>query len=1041
MRSVIDAFVDRKRVTILLLILVCIMGYMAYRGIPRENTPDVKIPIIYTVVVHEGISPEDAERLLVKPIEKNLRGIEGIKNITSYANEGSASVIIEFNAGFDSKRALNDVRAKVQDAEHDLPQDAKKPSVHEINLSLFPVLSVMLLGDIEESALVKIARDFKNKIEQIDGVMSVNIGGDRTDAVELIIKPEVLEAHKIPLAAVQQLVSSNNALIAAGSIRSKAGEFSIKVPSLIANYHELMNFPVKVSKDSVVRIGDIAEVRKTYKDPVTTAKVNGKPAVVLEVSKRTGENIINVVNDVKKLIQKEQLYLPQNLQILYTSDASEQIITMIADLESNILFAVLLVVIVVVLSVGPRSALLISLSIPSSFLAGMLFLSVFGFTLNVVVLFSLILTVGMIVDDAIVVSEYADRVMLEGVPLNEAFLISAKRMLWPIVTSTLVKIIVFMPLLFWPGVMGQFMKYMPITAIVILTSSLIFALFFQPTLGPLFGKPTHVEEKEGWDAHLVDHVDLAKLKGFTKMYYDLLIKVLDRPKMFVSGIAMSLVGVYTFFIVLGTGVQFFPEVEPDFVHISIIAPGNLSLNEREDMTDKVVQQLLEMHKDIKVVYAKSGNFDTEVDRPDDTIGSILLEYQKWNTRRKSEDVVHDMRSRFNAIKGVKIEITENKPGPPPEKPIQLNIKSRDNESANKAADMLYGYMKNVQGFIQIEDSRSQASMEWHVVADREKAAKYGVDLMSLGNTIRLLTNGLKISSYRPDEVDDEIDILVRYPKDFRTISNLNNLKVINNAGQAIPVSNFVKVEAAPKLKKIKRVDREKVISLKSDVDKGFLTDTLVKNMHQWIHDNKVDQLAQIDFKGESEDQAETSSFLSSAFMLTLILMFVVMLIQFNSIYHTIIIMSAVFLSTVGVLLGLIITWQPFGIVMCGVGVIALGGIVLNNNILFIDTYQHLRKDGIESREAIIRSGVQRLRPILLTAATAVLGLLPMVFGLTIDFFGREITYDAPSSQWWRQLSASIAGGLTFATILTLFFTPCLLLLGKRYDPKYEKKND
>lgn len=1039
MRSVIDAFVDRKRVTLLILVLVCIMGYLAYQSIPKENTPDVKIPIIYTIVVLEGISPEDAERLLIKPIEKNLRGIEGIKSMTSYANEGSASVVVEFHAGFDSKKALSDVRAKVQDAEHDLPLDAKKPSVHEVNLGLFPVLSVMLLGDIEESELVKIGRDLKNKIEQIDGVLSVRVGGDREDSVELIVKPEVLESHKIPLDSIQQIVGSNNALIAAGSIRSKAGEFSIKVPSLIASYHEIINFPVKVSQDAVVRVGDIAEVRKTYKDPVTTAKANGKPAVVLEVSKRTGENIINVITEVKNLIKKEQAFLPQNLQIVYTNDESEQIKAMISDLESNILFAVLLVVIVVVLSVGPRSALLISLSIPSSFLAGILFLSVFGFTLNVVVLFSLILTVGMIVDDAIVVSEYADRVMIEGVPLNKAFLISAKRMLWPIVTSTLVKIIVFMPLLFWPGVIGQFMKYMPITAIVILTSSLIFALFFQPTLGPLFGKPTHVKEKSKWDAQLVDYVDLTKLKGFTKAYYDLLIKVLDRPKMFVSAIAMTLVGVYTFFIVLGTGVEFFPKIEPDFVHISIISPGNLSLTERSDITDSVVEQLLKMQNDIKIIYAKSGNFDDQSDIPDDTIASILLEYQKWNKRRKSEVVVQDMRARLNEIKGVKIEIIENKPGPPAEKPIQLNIKSRDMENANKAADRIYEYMRNTPGFIQIEDSRSQSSMEWHVVADREKAAKYGIDLMNLGNTIRLLTNGLKISSYRPDEVDDEIDILIRFPKEFRTISNLNNIKVINREGQAIPVSNFVKIEAAPKLKKIKRVDREKVISLKSDVNKGYLTDTLVKGLHNWMQKEQINNLAQVDFKGESEDQEETSSFLSSAFLLTLIMMFVVMLIQFNSFYHTIIIMSAVFLSTVGVLLGLIITWQPFGIVMCGVGIIALGGIVLNNNILFVDTYQHLRKDGIEPREAIIRSGVQRLRPILLTAATAVLGLLPMVFGLTIDFMGREITYDAPSSQWWRQLSASIAGGLTFATILTLFFTPCLLLLGKRFDPEFDKK--
>ncbi len=794
---------------------------------------------------------------------------------------------------------------------------------------------------------------------------------------------------------------------------------------------------MKVDGDSVVRLSDIAEVRKTYKAPATIAKVNGKNAVVIEVSKRTGENIIDTVGRIKDLIEKEKQYLPENLEVLYSSDESAGIIDMVTDLENNIFIAVLLVMLVVISSVGLRSALLISISIPSSFLAGILFLSLGGFTLNIVVLFSLILTVGMIVDDAIVVSEYADKIMHEGVPVQKAFIISAKRMFWPIVTSTLVKIVVFLPLLFWPGVIGQFMKYMPITAIVILASSLLFALLFQPTLGPMFGHKA-IAKKAAIDHAGVDHVDLSRLEGFNKKYYDLLVKALDRPKLFVSSIIGSLVVVYSFFIIFGTGVEFFPSIEPENARISVISPGNLSVDERSQIMNQVESKLMNfLDEDVKVFYVKAGNFDSETNLPEDTIGSIFMEYKKWNERRKSKKIIADMKQELSQIPGIKIEFNENKPGPPPEKPIQLNIASRDLAKAGAAADKVLEFMKGNPGYIQTEDSRSKSSIEWHVVPDREKAARFGVDLNTLGSAIRMLSNGLKISEFRPDYAEDEVDILLRLPKEYRSISYLKDLKIVNIYGQSVPISNFVTIEPKTKLKKIKKVNQEKVISIKSDVKSGYLNDTQVKLLKQFIKDGGFDSDINFQFKGEDEDQAETANFLSKAFMLTLILMFTIMLIQFNNYYHTVIVMSAVFLSTVGVLLGLIITWQPFGIVMCGVGIIALGGIVLNNNILFVDTYQHLRRDGMEVREAIIRAGVQRLRPILLTAATAVLGLLPMVFGITFNLLELDVTVGAPSSQWWNQLAASIAGGLTFATILTLFFTPCLLLIGKRFDRKFE----
>ncbi len=1033
MYGLIDSFVDRSRATILFLIVILIWGYFSYLSIPKESTPDVKIPIIYVNVIHEGISPEDAQRLLLRPLETSLRGIAGVKEMTSYATEGSASVIMEFKAGFDSDKALRDVRSKVDDTENELPEDSKKPTVHEVNLGLFPVLQVVLTGDIPERTLIKMARDLKNKVEAIPGVLEVKIGGDRVDSLEIVVEPKLVEGYGLSIQSIKQIIDNNNKLVAAGSLRGKTGEFSIKVPSLIDNLDSLLNFPVKVSGDKTLRVRDIAEVRRTFKEANDIARVNGKPAVVLEVSKRTGENIISTIAHVKEVVEQEKLFWPDKLELLYGQDQSNRIISMISDLENNIIFGVILVMIVVILSVGYKPALLISLSIPTSFLAGILLLSTFNLTLNIVVLFSLILTVGMIVDDAIVVSEYADRLMLNGTPKSQAFVESAKRMLWPIVTSTLVKIVVFMPLLVWPGVVGQFMKYMPITVIVILSNSLFFALFFQPALGPLIGKPEEQDPEKLESYHAADIGDLEHVKGLSHTYLNVLNKVLDKPKLFVTSIIGALVFVYIAFFTFGTGVEFFPKIEPDTARLTVQSPGNLSLDERDSIMKEIESRLLDLKDEVKIFYSKAGKFDNDSQVPEGTIGTMFIEFIDWQDRRKARYILDDIKTKLHGLEGVKIETTENRPGPPPEKPIQMNITSPYYDLVPPAADKVIQALTNMSGVEHIEDSRSSAAIEWQIITNRELAAKYGVDIGTIGNTIRLVTNGMKVSSFRPEDADDEVDILLKFPDEYKNISTLDNINIATLDSGNVPISNFIEKVAKPQIGKIKRTNRERVVTIKADVARGHLVDEKVKEIKSFIAKAGFDNNVKFSFKGEDEDQAEAANFLKGAFSLALILMFMVMLIQFNNIYHTIIIMSAVFLSTVGVLIGLLITGQPFGIVMCGVGIIALAGIVLNNNILFVDTYQHLRRQKIPTKEAIQRAGIQRLRPILLTAATAVLGLIPMVFGLTIDFMNREITYDAPASQWWRQLSASIAGGLTFATILTLFFTPCLLMIGKQFD--------
>ena len=1037
MKKIIEAFTLRKRATIFFLLILVICGYFSYLSIPKEDSPDVKIPMIYIVVTHAGISPEDSQKLLLKPMELALRSVSGIKELTSYAYEGSGVIIAKFHAGFDSDKALSDIRAKVNDAEHNLPKDTDKPIIREINLSLMPVVNVILTGDIPEETLITMARKLKDKVETVQDVLSVEIRGDREDVVEIVVTPQILDSYNISLGQISQMIAKNNALIAVGKVKNDGGTFSVKVPSTIENVSDLFDFPVFSHKGKVVKLKDIAKIKKTYKDPKYIARVNGKSAVVLEVSKRTGANVISTIKKVKEMVKQEQNFLPSSLEIIYAQDESDKIIDMVDELENGILLAVILVTIVVVFSVGVRSALLIALSIPASFLVGILLMDILGYTLNIVVLFSLILTVGMIVDDAIVVSEYADRKIIEGMDIKEAFVNSANRMFWPIVSSTLVKIVVFLPLLFWPGVMGQFMKYMPITVVIILSNSLLFALFFQPSLGPLFGKPKSFDAKTINSMKASEEGNIKDLTGLSKRYYDILEKVLKRPKTFVfSGLSL-LVAIYIFFGVFGTGVEFFPKIEPKNAILVIKSGGDFSLEERDGITKLVEKRILDMQSEVKVFYAKSGNFEKSDSIPQNAIGIIELELADWKTRRKAGAIFDDMKRRVAGIDGIDVEILAQRDGPPQLKPISVNFSSRNFKQVPSFVKKVEAAMEKMGGFKDVEDTSSTPGIDWLVNVDRELAAMFQLNAEDVGNHLRLLSDGFKISSFRPDYADDEVDIVLRLNKESRKINEIEKINIVNSNNDSIPLTNFAAKKAAEKVSRILRMDRSNVITIKADVQKGILVDDKVKQLARWLEENIEDGIT-YKFKGESEDQNETSSFLAKAFPLAFMMMFMIMLIQFNSFYHTIVVMSAVFLSTVGVLIGLIITWQPFGIVMCGIGVIALSGIVLNNNILFIDTYQYLRKHGHDVEDSIIRAGVQRLRPILLTAATAILGLLPMILGLTINFFTREISYDAPSSQWWRQLSTSIAGGLAFATVLTLFFTPCLLLIGKRFDP-FNKK--
>lgn len=1029
MNALIQAAVDHSRTVILALILILASGVVAYKEIPKEAAPDVNIPLIYVSLTHDGISPEDAERLLIRPMEQELRGIEGVKEMRAKGFEGGANVTLEFEAGFDADQALNDVREKVDTAKSELPEETEEPKVSEVNFSLFPVLSVTLSGEVPERALLKLARDLRDDIEGLSPVLSAEIAGDREELIEIIIDPVKVESYGLSPIQTVELIQQSNLLVAAGAQDTGQGRFSLKVPGLFEDVMDIFRMPITFQDDAVITLGDIGEVRRTYKDASGFARVGGERAVVLEVVKRTGENIIDTISAVREAVEAMRGAWPEELRnqvrVGYTQDKSDDIRSRLLDLQNNVTSAILLVMIVVVGALGVRSAGLVGLAIPGSFLMGILVISALGLTINVVVLFGLILAVGMLVDGAIVVTEYADRKLSEGEEPKAAYAMAAKRMAWPITASTATTLAAFLPLLFWPGVVGEFMKFLPITLVATLTASLIMALIFLPTLGGVLGRKSDGNPCTAKSLSAASDKPLTEAGGFTGAYVKTLGAVIRHPvKILLVGLAV-MVGVQMTYQMYGKGVEFFPEAEPEFAKLQVRARGNLSVIEQDKLMREVEDRILDMHE-FQTIYTRTGT-GRDSQEAEDIIGTITLEFTDWKERRKADDILAEVRDRTADLAGIIVDRRKEEQGPPVGKPVQLQLASRHPEALGPATAKVLQGLDEIGGLINIEDGRQLPGIDWEINVDRAQAAKFGADVQLIGRMVQMVSTGIKVGEYRPDDADDEIDIRVRHSENYRTLEELHNIRIVTDVG-SVPIRNFVTISPKPKVGTINRIDGRRVISVKADVVPGAQVGEKLVQLKDWLIAAGVDPRVDIRFKGEDEERRKAQDFLTKAFAAALFIMAIILVTQFNSFYSAFLILSAVVLSTIGVFIGLLVTGQPFGIVMTGIGVIALAGIVVNNNIVLIDTFDRLRKTAPTARDAILQTGAQRLRPVMLTTVTTILGLMPMVLAMNVDFISREVTVGAPSTQWWRSLATAIVFGLGFATILTLFVTPSALML-------------
>ena len=1126
--NIIDFALSKARVFVGILVFIIVSGSATYITIPKESTPDVNIPIIYVSLSQTGISAEDSERLLVKPIEDEVKSVEGIKEVRSTAYSGGGNVLLEFDAGFNADQAMQDVREKVDRAKGDLPDEANEPTVSEVNISTFPILLISLVGDLPDRALQDLAVELQDDIETISSVLEAKIGGKRFEQVDILIDKTALESYGIDLQILINTVQQNNMMVSAGGQDTGDGSFDIKVPGLFENIEDVLNTPIKTSGDSVITFRDIASIKRTFEDRQSYANVNGLNSVTIQVSKRIGENIIETVDEVKKIVSKTSSNFPQNVNVLYSQDQSKGIKTMLNSLQNNVIAAIILVLIIILGALGVRSGLLVGLSIPGSFLSGLLALSIMGFTINIVVLFALILSVGLLVDGAIVVVEYADRKLKEGLSIVDSYAEASKKMALPIISSTATTLAAFIPLIFWPGLAGEFMKYLPITLICVLTSSLFMALLFVPVLGTVLNNLARIflqiiipaifsiivfnlisygsdyislsylsipvtiikfllsiitfififswiipkiykltenkimsSEEISESAKILSsesNVSVLNIKGFIGVYVKIINFLLNHPaKVLISAIVV-LIAVNFSYTRIGAGVEFFPSVEPDLAKIVVFARGNLSVEEKRDYVQRVeniILQIQNRNNEFKSIYSLSGNISEQSESSEDFIGSISLEYNDWNKRRPSLVILNEILNATKTIKGIKVETREQEGGPSSGKPVNIKLTSSNKNLLLLESDKLKKFIDKYPDLMNIEDNLPAPGIEWEINVDRKQASKFGVNISSIGNVIKLATNGLKLGEYRPDDSNDSIPMYLRYPNEGRTLDTINNLRISTQNG-LVPISNFVDIKAANTKGNIIRVDSKNAINIQADVKPGVFADFKVKELEYvlGITDKapfirgklmsdlpryKLDKNIRAELIGENQDQKEAQAFLTKAFSVALFMMLMILLLQFNSFYSGFLILFAVVMSTAGVLIGLMITGQAFGIVMTGVGVIALAGIVVNNNIILIDTFDFLKNKTDSVKEAIIKTGAQRLRPVLLTTTTTVLGLLPMVTMTNIDFVTREVTRGSPDTQWWVQLSTAIVFGLIFATILTLVVTPSALMLKENVVNWYRKK--
>ncbi len=903
--------------------------------------------------------------------------------------------------------------------------------MQEFNTSLNPVIGVALSGPVPERTLLKLARDLKDEIKTIPTVLDVSLGGTREELLQITIDPAKLESYGITQQEMFSAVSNNNRLVAAGSIDTGHGSFAVKVPGVIENATDLLNLPIRSTSEGSVTLKDVADVQRTFYDATSFARMNGEPTVAVQVTKRIGANIIATNAKVREIVERAAKTWPAGVRMNYMFDSSTEIRDQLGSLSDSIILAIVLVMIIIVAALGLRSGLLVGVAIPTSFLIAFMVMNFVGLTLNFMIMFALLLAVGILVDGAIIVVEYADRKMTEGHPPRQAFAEAAVRMFWPVVSATLTMIGAFLPMLLWPGVAGKFMSFFPITLIIVLTGSMFVALVFLPVLGGFFGRPPPRDEEHEKAIEASETGDWREIPGITGWYAHLAEKLAWHPGRVVLGALATVVVVIGLFAFNNHGVMFFVDNDMDFANVFVSARGNLSAQEKRDIV-MGVNKIVRGVDGIKWTYATSGGQSNGMNRsggvPVDNIGNISVQLIDYRERAKGKVVFEKIRKLTENLPGINVEVREPQNGPPTGKDIMIDVNSDNYPELARVAGAIRAHLDKLPELRDVEDTRPLPGIEWDLDIDREMASRFGANAQTIGTAVQLVTNGVMVGKYRPDDTDDEVDIRVRYPESARGVHALDQLRLTTPRG-TIPISNFVRRVPRQQVTSIERVDGHRVYHVRANMKPNtVLPSAEVQKLQAWIAKQDFPPSVRIKFRGGQEQQDESGQFLVVAALLALFLIAIVLLALFNSFYHAGLILIAVVLAMIGALFGMVVMAQPFSIIMTGTGLLALAGIVVNHNIVLIDTFHRLRDSGMDPIEAVIRSSAQRLRPVFLTTVTAIGGLLPMMAAVEINFATREVTLGGPNALMWVQLSTAIVFGLAFSKAITLGLMPSMLAL-------------
>jgi len=1028
----LNLIVDHARATLSIMLLVLFAGTMARIALPVEVNPNVTLPLVMIMVRHDGISPEDGTRLLIRPIEKELKTLDGLEEINAVAREGAIYIIAEFDISEDIDKVVSEVRESVDRAKAEFPQETKEPIVNELSPSPEPTVVITFSGEqVSERELYRTAKFFQRKLEMLPDVLKADISGHRDEVVEAVLDPYRLEQYNITADEMLRSVRANNLLIPAGEIDAAQGRFGIKVPALIETTEDIRRLPVRFTADGVITLGDIADIRRTFKDASGFSTINGQKTIAIDVRKRLNANAIETVAAVRAAVASYQGQFSQNINIDFIFDSSEYAQSMVSELQGNILTAMSLVLVLVVATLGVRSGLLVGFGIPFCLLGSMIVIYLLGFSFNFMVMFGLLLSLGMLIDGAIVVVEFANTRASEGLSNREAYLVAVKRMAIPVIASTGTTLAAFLPLLFWPGVAGEFMSYLPITVFAVLGWSLTYALIFAPTLGIVIsrrrGKSRKLPEDHGSE-------ESAKnlFQPLLNFYLRMLTPIIARPAISSVVAIFFLMSIFWGYGKFGAGQAFFADIENRYGVVNVRAQGNLSVEEQRKITAEVEQRISTI-PGIQQLYGFSeGNSITlERDSSRDKISSFLVElYPRGQRERGSLEIFAEIRQSTANMPGIYVTGKEVEAGPPVGKDIQIQISSTDRELMYKTTAEIRDWIKlNIEGLRDIEDTLPLAGIQWEMVVDRPHAAMLGVNVSNIGQMVQMVTNGVRLGEFRPDDADDEVEIRLRYPEQNRQLAALDELRVNTPAGP-VPISSFSQRVAKPRVDAIQRIDMLETVYILANTEDGYLSDNQTNAIEEWLATQDVDESIKVIFRGANEEQADSAAFLSVAFSLAMSLMLIMLVMQFNSFYQAFLILFSVVMSTAGVMLGLLISQAIFSTILTGVGIVALAGIVVNNNIVLIDSYNFLRRSNtsLSAAEAVYSAAKSRFRPVMLTTVTTVVGLLPLANGYSVDIINRTFEAGGMVSTWWQPLASAIVNGLLLSTVLTLLLTPAMLLL-------------